>query len=93
MLDLIQLGLFITLLVVGFFAGTIVEKRHYASIRKREREFVDVLAFSVRFPPDRVTPQRVFLVHGTVVISSDYFKSSSLACAICSAAACALMKR
>lgn len=75
MLDLIELGLFVTLLVVGFFAGTIVEKRHYASIRKREREYADVLAFAVRFPPDRVTPQRAFLVHGTVVVSSDYFKT------------------
>ena len=75
MLDLIELGLFITLLIVGFFAGTIVEKRHYASIRKREGEYADVLAFAVRFPPDRVTPQRAFLVHGTVVISSDYFKT------------------
>ena len=75
MLDLIEFGLFVTLLIVGFFAGTIVEKRHYASIRKREREYADVLAFAVRFPPDRVTPQRAFLVHGTVVISSDYFKT------------------
>ena len=75
MLDLIEFGLFVTLLIVGFFAGTIVEKRHYASIRKREREYADVLAFTVRFPPDRVTPQRAFLVHGTVVISSDYFKT------------------
>ena len=75
MLDLIEFGLFIVLLIVGFFAGTIVERRHYASIRKREREYANVLAFSVRFPPDRVTPQRAFLVHGTVVISSDYFKT------------------
>ena len=75
MLDLIEFGIFIVLLIVGFFAGTIVEKRHYASIRQRERQYADVLAFSVRFPPDRVTPQRAFLVHGTVVISSDYFKT------------------
>ncbi len=75
MLDLIEFGIFLVLLIVGFFAGTIVEKRHYASIRKRERQYADVLAFAVRFPPDRVTPQRAFLVHGTVVISSDYFKT------------------
>lgn len=75
MFELFELGLFIALLVIGFFAGTIVERNHYASIRKREKELVDVLAFPMRFPPDRVTPQRTFLVHGTVVISSDYFKT------------------
>jgi uncharacterized protein YbjQ (UPF0145 family) len=75
MLDLIQLGIFVALVTVGFFAGSIVERRHYASIRARERAYADVLAFMVRFPPDRVSAQHAFLVHGTVVISSDYFKT------------------
>jgi uncharacterized protein YbjQ (UPF0145 family) len=75
MLDLIQIGIFLALLAIGYFAGSVVERRHYASIRRRERAYSDVLAFMVRFPPDRVTPQRAFLVHGTVVISSDYFKT------------------
>ena len=34
-----------------------------------------MLAFMVRFPFDRTTPQRAFLVHGTVVVSADYFKT------------------
>jgi uncharacterized protein YbjQ (UPF0145 family) len=34
-----------------------------------------VLAFMTRFPFDRTTPQRAFLVHGTVVVSADYFKT------------------
>ena len=75
MIDLIQIGIFLALLAIGYFAGSIVEKRHYASIRQRERAYADVLAFMVRFPPDRVTPQQAFLVHGTVVVSSDYFKT------------------
>lgn len=75
MVDLIELGIFVALLAIGYFAGSVVEKRHYASLRKREREYADVLAFAIRFPPDRITPQRAFLVHGTVVISSDYFKT------------------
>jgi uncharacterized protein YbjQ (UPF0145 family) len=74
-LDLIQLGIFVALVTVGFFAGSIVERRHYASIRARERAYADVLAFMIRFPPDRVSAQQAFLVHGTVVISSDYFKT------------------
>jgi uncharacterized protein YbjQ (UPF0145 family) len=74
-MQFIELGFLVTLLVIGFFAGTMVERAHYASIRKRERELADVLAFMVRFPFDRTTPQRAFLVHGTVVISADYFKT------------------
>jgi uncharacterized protein YbjQ (UPF0145 family) len=75
MFELLELIIFVALLATGFFAGSIVEKRHYASLRKREHEYADVLAFPMRFPPDRTTPQRAFLVHGTVVISSDYFKT------------------
>jgi uncharacterized protein YbjQ (UPF0145 family) len=75
MLDFIELGIFVTLLVVGYVAGSVIERRHYASIRAREHELRDVLAFMVRFPFDRTTPQRAFLVHGTVVVSADYFKT------------------
>lgn len=72
---LLEIGVFLTLLAVGFFAGRINERRHYASIRAREKQYQDVLAFTFRFPPDRVTPQEAFLVTGTVVISADYFKT------------------
>lgn len=75
MANWIEFGLFITLLVIGYFAGSVVERRHYASIRRREAEYRDVLAFMVRFPFDRTTPQRAFLVTGTVVVSADYFKT------------------
>lgn len=75
MADLIQLGVFVALLIVGYFAGSMIERRHYVSIRQREQEYRDVLAFMVRFPFDRTTPQRAFLVYGTVVVSADYFKT------------------
>ncbi len=75
MADLIQFGVFVALLVVGYVAGSMIERQHYASIRKREQEYQDVLAFMVRFPFDRITPQRAFLVYGTVVVSADYFKT------------------
>lgn len=72
MLDLI---VFLALLATGYLAGRVIEQRHYASIRLRERRYRDVLAFPMRFAPDPVTPQRAFLVHGAVVVSSDYFKT------------------
>jgi uncharacterized protein YbjQ (UPF0145 family) len=74
-MPLFEIGVFVALLAIGYFAGRAVEQRHYASIRLRERRYRDVLAFAMRFPPDPRTPQRAFLVHGTVVISADYFKT------------------
>ena len=56
MADFIELGIFVTLLVIGYFAGSMIERQHYASIRRREEELRDVLAFMVRFPFDRTTP-------------------------------------
>lgn len=73
-LDLLDWLLFFVLLAIGYFAGRVVEKRHYASIRAREKALASVLAFGARFPPDLATPARCHLVVGCVVISSDYFK-------------------
>ena len=72
---LFELGLLATLLAIGFFAGRVIERRHYASIRRREQHYADVLSFAMRFPPDRVRAQQAFLVTGTVVVSADYFKT------------------
>jgi uncharacterized protein YbjQ (UPF0145 family) len=69
-----QLILFLVLLAVGFFSGRLLERRHYASIRSREKALKKVLAFATRYPPNLVDAQECRLVCGTVVISSDYFK-------------------
>ncbi|MCU0938616.1 MAG: YbjQ family protein [Burkholderiaceae bacterium] len=73
--ELLELGILVTLLAVGFFFGRVIERNHYASIRLREKQYRDVRAFTMRFPPDRVTAQEAFLVTGTVVVSADYFKT------------------
>jgi len=65
----------VVLLGVGYFAGQAIERRHYASIRLRERRYRDVLAFAMRFPPETLAPKQAFLVHGAVVVSADYFKT------------------
>ena len=69
-----ELAVLFVLLALGFFVGRSLESRHYRSIRLREDELRDVLAFSIRFPPDPATRQECRLVCGCVVISSDYFK-------------------
>lgn len=69
-----DLGVFVALVIVGYVAGRIAEARHYASIRKRETELASILIFATRFPPD-LRPRPQALVAGSVVVSSDYFKT------------------
>jgi len=68
-----DLAIFVTLVVIGYVVGRILEKRHYRSIRAREQELRDIMVFASRFPPT-LEPLRQDLVAGSVVISTDYFK-------------------
>jgi uncharacterized protein YbjQ (UPF0145 family) len=70
-----NIGIPLLLLMVGYFVGQILEKRHYASIRQREKELKSIVALTTRFPPQGVTSQNFKLVTGAVVVSSDYFKT------------------
>lgn len=63
------------LLALGFGFGTLAERRHYASIRRREEELGGVMIFCTRFPPDPQRSRANRLVSGQVVISVDYFKA------------------
>lgn len=72
--ELFEWILFFVLLAIGFFAGRWQEKRHYDSIRRREKELASIIAVGARFPPDMRTRQQCHLVTGCVVVSSDYFK-------------------
>jgi uncharacterized protein YbjQ (UPF0145 family) len=63
------------LLAVGYVCGVISEKRHYKSIREREKQFSHVLAFGSKWPPTVGRNVDSALVTGSVVISADYFKT------------------
>ena len=72
MYDLI---IFLILITVGYIAGTLAEKRHYRSIRKRENAFLNLPAVtmkSVDYPAKEVKSAQ--MVYGSAVISIDYFK-------------------
>jgi uncharacterized protein YbjQ (UPF0145 family) len=73
--DHFELVLGLTLALVGFVAGRVTERRHYASIRRREKQAADILVFAARFPPPRLTAPAATLVSGSAVIADDYFKS------------------
>jgi uncharacterized protein YbjQ (UPF0145 family) len=72
MYDLIVI---LSLLILGYIAGTIAEKRHYRSIHKRETALMDLPAVTLKgvgYPDERVRSAQ--LVWGSAVISIDYFK-------------------
>lgn len=73
--ELIPLLFPLVLLGLGYFAGTYIEKQHYDSIRKRERAtlHVPVINFGAKQPLPDATDAALFV--GSVVISSDYFKT------------------
>jgi uncharacterized protein YbjQ (UPF0145 family) len=77
--ELIPLLFPLALLALGYFAGTHIEKQHYESIRKRERAMlhVPVINFGAKQPLPDATDAALFV--GSVVISSDYFKTFVLA--------------
>ena len=70
----IQIGVFVVLLAIGWFAGRANEKRHFRELAEVEASLRDILVFNERRPP----PEREFrsgtLVVGSVVIAEDYFK-------------------
>jgi uncharacterized protein YbjQ (UPF0145 family) len=72
---MIDLIVFLSLLAVGYGAGTWAEKRHYRSIFQREAALIHLPAVtlkSVAVPEERIRSAR--LVVGSAVISVDYFK-------------------
>ncbi|GBU09032.1 hypothetical protein AwWohl_01700 [Gammaproteobacteria bacterium] len=75
LINLAGISLFILLLMSGFIIGKILEKRHFSSIVARELKYQHILIFANRRPPEMLKGQDFNMVNGSVVISSDYFKS------------------
>ena len=72
---LINLGFVVLLGLIGLVAGSAIERRHYRSIREREQALKHVLLFNEKRPPLTVSGQPFYIVQGSVVVSSDYFKN------------------
>lgn len=71
---LINFGLPLLLLLATYFTGSLVERRHYGSIRARELESRRLPAISFETLPERWEVSDSGLVSGSIVISVDYFK-------------------
>jgi uncharacterized protein YbjQ (UPF0145 family) len=72
--SLLPLAFALALLLFTYVVGSAVERRHYRSIREREREWKRLPAITFRTPPPAWEIEGSALVTGNVVISVDYFK-------------------
>ena len=70
----LQLGIPISLIALGYFAGRQAEKKHYASIHQREQQFLRLPAVPTKQWDTSRTVADAQLVSGSVVVSADYFK-------------------
>jgi uncharacterized protein YbjQ (UPF0145 family) len=71
---LIQLGIFLLLLTLGYVFGRRAELKHYRSLIAREDEFRDIVVTTERLPDPEHMGHDFDLVCGSVVVSVDYFK-------------------
>lgn len=71
---MIQIYVALALLAMGFLVGSLMERAHYAQIRKRERALRDFPTMSLKTIPEAKEVSRASMRMGSVVISVDYFK-------------------
>ncbi|MBU1568457.1 MAG: YbjQ family protein [Proteobacteria bacterium] len=70
-----QLIIFAILLSLGYFFGRHAEKKHYKSIKEREKHWLQLPTTSSKYVlGDDREINRCHLVNGSVVVSVDYFK-------------------
>jgi len=71
---LLQFGLPLFLILLGYIAGRIIERRHIRSILDRENRLRLAIPTNLKQAPDRPVAQ-AFLVSGSVVIAADYYQT------------------
>lgn len=64
----------IFLLALGFIVGRLLERRHLKSLFERERAASSAIPTNLKMMPDQPVAKS-FLVIGSVVIASDYYKT------------------
>ena len=72
---MIDIIVFLSLIAVGYGAGSWVERKHYRSIAERENATINLPAVtlkSVEIPEEKILSAK--MVTGSAVISVDYFK-------------------
>ncbi|MCE5186150.1 MAG: YbjQ family protein [Planctomycetaceae bacterium] len=68
------LAFFILLILVGMIVGTGIERHHFRRLAEREARFKNFLVTNLRTIPRQFENRQAFLVIGSAVIATDYFK-------------------
>lgn len=71
---LLQFGLPVAFMMIAYFIGSYIEKKHFRSIRQREADAHGFPVVSFNTVPDGWNVSSSALVTGSIVISVDYFK-------------------
>ncbi|MEM8866066.1 MAG: heavy metal-binding domain-containing protein [Planctomycetota bacterium] len=73
---IINLGIFVFLLALGFFAGTTTERRHFRRLEEREEENRGFVVTQLKtFPGGSVVSPAPQIFMAEAVIASDYLKT------------------
>ena len=67
-------GFPLLLLLLAYFAGSMIERKHFRNIRKREDEYHGFPVVSFDTMPDDWNVSESTMVSGNIVVSLDYFK-------------------
>lgn len=73
--SLFQIGIFVGLMILGYFTGRYIETNHYKSIRHREKKHIKLPAVTFSHSVDWSEMKNAKLVVGIAVISIDYYKA------------------
>ncbi len=71
---IIQIGIPVFLIILGLIVGKQIEKKHLRTLDVKEQELKEVLVCNLRRFPAHLKAGECFLVAGSVVIATDYFK-------------------
>ena len=69
------IGSFVILIAVGFFVGSYIEKKHLQDLHDREYRTRQIKLINIGAKTPLAEAERTKLFGGSVVISSDYFKT------------------
>jgi uncharacterized protein YbjQ (UPF0145 family) len=74
---MIQFGVFLSLLLIGYVFGRMNEAKHFADLDKREAAMAHMVLSDLRSIPKEMTSSK--FVSGNVVVSVDYYKQVAAA--------------
>ena len=70
----LNVGSVLVVLLITYFIGSWLERRHYRSILRREHDYRNFPTCNFEYTPPDAAIESVSLAQGSVVISVDYFK-------------------